>query len=140
MKFIIMLAVLLSGQIKAEVLKNSLLNREISLIVSDNGPFPQKIIIFTDEKIRLFLTNIGKNKQCFYFPTKKIFIAVPFNDLTSIDLEMNQAGEFQYTCPGSTLKGSILVLERGEIRPKSFIQKKYLWDNPEETNWVPREY
>ena len=47
--------------------------QEHSIIVSRDGFFPNRIVVFKGEKVRFFVTAVGVDSACFNIPDKNVF-------------------------------------------------------------------
>lgn len=108
--------------------------REHSVVVTNEGYFPQRISLFVGETLRVFLTTTEDQKGCLMMPSHKLFLAANKGRLTSGEVKFDNPGEYQYFCPNTGIKGSVVVLER---------KKKKILRAPAGENrakvWMPRE-
>ena len=46
--------------------------RELAIIISDEGFFPNRVVAFEGESVRFFLTSLSQNDSCFVMKTKNV--------------------------------------------------------------------
>jgi hypothetical protein len=117
--------------------------REYSIIASGEGFYPQNIVAFEGEKIKLFLTTISKNPSCLMIPSKNIFLGATQGKMVEAELLFEKAGSYEFFCPTGKIKGRIQVLKRQTVEQ---IQKRAIASelNLKETNipvrvWRPSD-
>lgn len=112
--------------------------REQALIVSKEGFYPQNIVAFTGEKVRLFLTTTTDEPSCFIFPEKKVFVSAQRGKIAEDEFEVDKAGVYEFHCPTGKIKGTITVLEKESERRKridrSMASKQVI------KVWRPKDY
>jgi plastocyanin domain-containing protein len=86
--------------------------REFSIISSSEGFYPQNIVAFEGEKIKLFLTTISKNPSCLMIPSKNVFLGATQGKMAEAELLFEKAGTYEFFCPSGKIKGKIQVLKR----------------------------
>ena len=105
--------------------------REISVIVTDDGYFPNKISAFEGEKIRFFVTSTAKDKQCFILQKHELFLGVDRGSVNEGEIKLNQAGRFRFFCPSNKKQGYLTVLKKEvpveEVREPASVPKPIYW-------------
>lgn len=107
---------------KAKTFKNP--KREISVIVTEQGYFPDKISVFEGEKVRFFVTSTIEGPDCFVVDKHKIFLAAEKGKLTEAETVFNVPGKYKFYCPSHKLNGHITVIEKLKISETKASEKK----------------
>jgi hypothetical protein len=144
---------------------DSTFQRTLSIIATPDDFFPSIITAFKGERIKIFLTNTDKASHCFTIKEFNIYLGLSQNKIQSVEMELNESGQFHYYCQGTNSRGILYVLNRDgspldkraggtkkstspieahELKPTISKEKKIpLWDqiksDPQE-DWVPKEF
>jgi plastocyanin domain-containing protein len=86
--------------------------QEHSIIVSRDGFFPNRIVVFKGEKVRFFVTAVGVDSACFNIPDKNVFASANSHKIVEAEAFFDKVGIFQFNCPNNTFKGRVMVLEK----------------------------
>lgn len=110
--------------------QQSIVSREISIIATPVGFFPQKIVVHQGEFVRFYLTSAKKDfVACFKFENREDgpFIVADFGTMVETDYLFENAGKIVFHCPNMPMKGELTVLGKIENLPKnSWSPKKIL--------------
>ena len=117
---------------KEERFKNA--KREFSIVVAEEGYYPESFSVFEGEKVKFYVTSITKQKSCFMLPSKNLFLAANRNSITEGEVIFEDAGVYQYYCPAGKIKGHITVLKRPEKEGRKIARFK------RKNHWMPRDY
>lgn len=93
--------------------------REHSIIVTQEGYFPENIAVFEGETLRIFVSTTEDKISCLMMPTHNLFLSATPGKITSGEVKFDEIGDYEYYCPDHKIKGKVTVLER-----QSFKQKK----------------
>ena len=110
--------------------------REVSIIATDDGYYPNKVMAFTGEKIKFFITSTSGAKQCFLLQRHEVFVAAEKGKIHEAHVQLDIPGRFKFYCPSTDFKGHLTVIEKfknegqGSREPAS-VKPKY---------WTPRDY
>jgi len=125
----------LGKKFRGKVFKNPL--REISIIVTDDGFYPNKIMAHEGEVLRFFVTSTSKKAQCFVLQKHDVFIAAETGVINEIEIEIKKPGRFKFYCPSSKFLGYLTVIEKSledtEQARRDIASKKHNY-------WMPRDY
>jgi heme/copper-type cytochrome/quinol oxidase subunit 2 len=92
----------------AEVFKNGL--QEVSLIISDTGYLPARLIVRKNIPVRLYLTSASPSTLCFILDEFKVQKGVATQTVEVVDLMPTKAGEYKFYCPVNDIHyGSLVV-------------------------------
>lgn len=127
---------------KAKTFKNP--KREISVIVTDQGYFPDQISVFEGEEVRFFVTSTIDGPDCFVVDKHKIFLAAEKGKLTEAQTIFKVPGKYKFYCPSHKFAGHITVIEKVKLT-KSSTQEKNTRDVASENEsdsqlWRPQSY
>ena len=135
MKFFSMLIIILpiighaSEMFGEKKFKNPI--REISVIVTDDGFFPNKISAFEGEKVRFFVTSTAKDKQCFILQKHELFLGVAKGSVNEGEVLLESPGRFRFFCPSHKKQGFLTVIKKEveveEVREPASVQKPVYW-------------
>ncbi len=109
--------------------------RDYSIIVSDEGYYPEKITIFEGETLNIFLTSTAEEKGCLMIPSHDIFVAANKGRITSTSAKFKNPGTYEFYCPNNMIKGEIVVLQRKRERPKRMPASE-----TKTKIWMPKDY
>lgn len=106
--------------------------REHSIIITDEGYFPNRISMFKDEKLKIFVTSLRNKPSCLFIPEEEIFIGVKRGEVRESEVQFDGPGTYSFFCPTGKITGKITVLERPseEDKPKRVIASEtstHLW-------------
>lgn len=111
--------------------------RELSIIVTDDGFFPSRIMAFKGERVKFFITSTSKKKQCFILQKHDVFLSVENGQVNEGSVLLDHAGRFKFYCPASEVKGYLTVFEKSNIESEQSAR------TPASTKpnyWLPRDY
>lgn len=115
--------------------------RELSIILTDDGYYPQRLNVFRGEKIRFYLANTGREDRCFMIQDKGIFTPVRKGEFKVVEVEFTHEEVLNFHCPVGNMRGKISVLEH----PREIRQKRRMRELASESKtrapkvWMPRE-
>lgn len=116
--------------------------REVSLIYTPEGYYPENISVFAGEKVRLFVTATTKQPGCLLIPQKEIFLSAQKGEVSEADLYFDRPGEFKFYCPNGKVFGKLTVLERPEVaraRRQREVSRDIASKRSKVKLWKPRE-
>lgn len=93
--------------------------REQAIIVTKEGFYPNRLIVFKGEKVRFFVTAVGVDSACFNIPDKNVFSTASPAKITEAETFFDKAGTYQFNCPNNTFTGRVKVLEKASDREES---------------------
>jgi plastocyanin len=110
--------------------------REISIIATDDGFYPNKVMAFTGEKVKFFITSTSGSKHCFILQKHEVFVAAEKGKINEAHVNLDMPGRFKFYCPSSNYKGHLTVFEKFKQeqdtgREPASLKPKY---------WTPRDY
>lgn len=110
--------------------------REQSIIISENGYYPNKISVFKGEKVRFFITSTLAKQSCFNIPAKNIFSSPQKGEIIEREVVFDEAGTFVVNCPNMNFEGRVTVLQKSQ----DFIeeQRRGLASDVVKV-WVPKD-
>ena len=109
--------------------------REISVIVTKEGYYPQSISVFEGEKVKFYVTATLDEPSCLIVEAHKVFLAANKGKITEGETLFDKAGEYPFYCPGSKQGGKVVVLKKATIKREVASEKR-----GEAMLWTPREY
>jgi len=115
--------------------------REFSIILTDDGYFPNSIVAFEGEKIKFFLTSTIDKPECLIVKDHKIFLEARKGKITKGESVFKRAGKYEFYCPSSKYKGLITILKKNEKEKESISilpTREVASDRP--SYWTPRDY
>lgn len=118
--------------------------RDFSVIVSKEGYYPDRIIVFEGEKVRFFVTSTSSESQCFILENHEVFLPANKGRVAEAEIVLDKAGEYSFYCPSFSHRGKLVVLgERERAQPVVKINRDPASSNSlkqSEQGWIPREY
>lgn len=122
---------------KATKYKNPL--REISVIVTDSGFYPNKIMAFEGDKIHFFITSTAKAAQCFVLQKHEVFVSAEKGMINEVEVYANQVGRFKFFCPSFEFKGYLTVIEKETVSQQQ-VRSIASQGSTKPGYWQPRDY
>jgi hypothetical protein len=116
--------------------------RHFSIIVTKAGYYPDQLIAFEGEKIRLFVTSTLTEPQCVLLKGHKLYLSAKVGKVTEGEVLLENAGEYNYYCPGFDSVGKITVLGKSEKKKKNYLlapKNRSVAGEVVEETWVPKE-
>lgn len=107
--------------------------RDISVIASNDGYYPNSISAFVGEKVRFFVTATSKTSQCFVLQKHDIFIAAEVGKVGEGHTVLDREGKFKFYCPSTKFVGYLNVIKKHSKKPKRTIAS----ERP--NYWLPRD-
>lgn len=137
MKTLILVSMIFSASIFAQVYEKKVYKRplrEVSIIVTDDGFYPNKVVAFQGEKLHFFVTSTANAPQCFLLQNHEIFLSAEKGKVNEGDILVDKPGRYRFYCPSTKFEGHLTVIEKFKDEPKRDIaseKPKY---------WLPRDY
>ncbi len=109
--------------------------RDISVIITPEGYYPDKISVFTGEKVRFFVTSTVDTPSCFLIKEHEVYLSAFRGNLTEGEVEFKHSGNFDIYCPSMKHKGHLTVIKKYDpsrgiaSKSKAVIKKE----------WTPRD-
>lgn len=112
--------------------------RELSIIVTDHGYYPDQISVFEGEQVKFFLTSTVKEKGCFIMNTHNVFLSAQKGQVTEGEATFKKAGRYRFYCPTGSMKGHITVLQRKSEQDRKIASVKA--EQGKRDTWMPRDH
>lgn len=108
--------------------------RKVSVIVTDSGYYPEKIIAYKGEKITFYVTSTVPEPSCLILSGHELFLSAEKGKLVVGEVELKSSGDFSFYCPSQNYKGSLVVIEKEKRKkPKRNLASK------KSKIWMPKE-
>jgi hypothetical protein len=107
--------------------------RKYSVIITDEGYYPQELVAFAGERLKLFVTSTKDRASCLLMPDKKLFLSVVKGKVAEGELFFNTAGSYKFYCPTGKIKGKITIMPR-----KNTVDRKVASENIVNI-WLPKD-
>lgn len=109
--------------------------REVSLIATADGFYPERIVAFKGEKIKFFFTATTNNPSCLILEGHKVFLSAEIGKISESEAVLNTSGDFEIYCPSIKYKAKLTVLERSSDKRSREIAVEKV-----KSYWTPKEY
>lgn len=131
---------LIEKDFKKKIYKNPL--REFSIIVTDDGFYPNKLIAYVGEKVRFFVTSTTKNSQCFVLQKHEVFISAEQGHLNETETTLENPGRYKFYCPTTKHSGYLTVIDKAsQAKEAARSVASESEEKPERPKyWTPRDY
>jgi hypothetical protein len=106
--------------------------REISVIVTKEGYFPDNISVFSGEKVKFFVTSVDEKPLCMILPTYSLYLSAHLGKIAEGEVFFDRPGIFEFHCPAGGQRGKVTVLAK-----KVYQQRSVASDKNKETIWRP---
>ena len=124
------------GQAKVKYFKKPL--REYSVILTNEGYYPERLMAYAGEKVRFFVTSTQSKPECFVMQDHKLFLSAKKGEISEGEVVFKEAGKYKFYCPSSKHKGYITVIERASDIEEQ--QRKIASEESKPSYWTPRDY
>ncbi|OFZ26791.1 MAG: hypothetical protein A2381_06525 [Bdellovibrionales bacterium RIFOXYB1_FULL_37_110] len=109
-----------------------------AVIVSETGFYPDSIMLFRGEHLKLFVTGTTLQPSCLMIPSKEIFLAAEKGIITEGEVSFDQPGVYEFFCPSKrNIKGKIVVIEKKLQADK--IKREVASKNKVKQYWYPKD-
>ena len=88
--------------------------RDISIIVTEEGFYPEKFSLFVGEKVNFFVTSVTNSPSCFVIESKGVFLSATKGKISEGIAVFNGPGVYRFHCPSGKIEGEIVVLKKKE--------------------------
>jgi hypothetical protein len=112
--------------------------REISIIATKDGFYPNKIMAYEGEKVKFFITSTVEAGQCFILQKHEVFIAAQRGKINEGEVLMEKAGRFKFYCPANKSVGYLKVFKKFNADENSDVKRDIA--SKESSHWTPRDY
>jgi hypothetical protein len=113
--------------------------REISIIATKDGFFPNKIMAYQGEKIKFFITSTVETGQCFILQKHEVFISAERGRVSEGETILDNAGRFKFYCPANKSVGYLKVFKKFNAEENSEV-KRDIASEKKSSHWMPRDY
>lgn len=83
--------------------------QEFSIIASDTGFFPTKVIVRKNIPVRLTLTSASATSYCFMLDEFNVRKGVPSQEVVEVRFLPTKASTYRFYCPKQEIEGTIVV-------------------------------
>ncbi len=90
-----------------EVFKNGV--QELSLIVTDTGYLPSRLIVRRNIPVRLFLTSASAKALCFVMDDFSLRKGVGAQQVEEVRFLPTRSGQYKFYCPVQEIQGTVVV-------------------------------
>lgn len=93
--------------------------REQAVIISKEGFYPNRLVVFKGEKVRFFVTAVGVDSACFNIPDKNVYSTARPEKIAEAETFFDKVGVYTFNCPNNTFSGRVMVLEKPSDREET---------------------
>ena len=111
--------------------------REVSIIVSETGFFPDQMLAFEGEKLKFFVTSTSKKSQCMVLQKHELFVAAEKGIVNEAEVTVEHPGKFRFYCPSFGHEGWLTVVKKGNTSQEV---RKPASEDEKPKYWTPRDY
>ena len=111
--------------------------REVSIIVTDTGFFPDQMMAFEGEKLKFFVTSTSKKSQCMVLQKHELFLAAEKGIVNEAEVTVEHPGKFRFYCPSFGHEGWLTVFKKGNANEEA---RKPASEEEKPNYWLPRDY
>ncbi|MDA8793303.1 cupredoxin domain-containing protein [Bacteriovoracaceae bacterium] len=126
--------------------------RSVSIIVTKEGYYPDKMSFFEGEQVTFFVTSLGVDPHCMVVANHDLFLSANQGKISEGKVVFENPGVYKFYCPSDSINGSITILPRAEkklVKLKKLPTKEEM--NPTNTTeengrsissgpWIPRDF
>ncbi|MBL7664679.1 MAG: cupredoxin domain-containing protein [Bacteriovoracaceae bacterium] len=122
-------------QMKVKMYENP--RRDVSVIVTAEGFYPEKISVFQNEKIKFFLTTTTSTPSCMIVSSHDFYLSAHKGELTEKEILFKDPGHYEYYCPSTGFKGVITVMKKTHQSERGIASEE---EKNKKKEWTPKEY
>ena len=93
--------------------------REQAVIISKEGFYPNRLVVFKGEKVRFFVTAVGVDSACFNITDKNVYSTARPDKIAEAETFFDKVGVYQFNCPNNSFQGRVMVLEKPSDREET---------------------
>lgn len=112
--------------------------REVSIIATRDGFYPNKLVAYKGEKLKVFITSTTEKPQCFILQKHEVFISADKGRVNEGEVVLDRAGRFKFFCPANKSYGHLTVFDNTVHTDKEEVKRDIASKAP--TFWMPRDY
>ena len=86
--------------------------RELAVIATEEGFYPEKFSIFAGEKVRFFLTTTSNTPSCLIIGEKELYLSATKGNVSEATIFFDKPGNYKFYCPTNKIKGRLTVIKR----------------------------
>lgn len=105
-----------------------LVEREIAVMATPDGYYPDRLVVYQGEKVRFYFTALTRS-SCLLIEDGQLFLSAEVDQLAMSEVVFKRAGRFKFYCPEEKKSGYLHVL-RDHTLPSM--------RNSENNLWIPR--
>lgn len=83
--------------------------QEFSIIATDTGYYPSKVIVRKNIPVRLTLTSASNTSYCFMLDEFNVRKGVPTQEVVEVRFMPTKASTYKFYCPKQEIEGQIVV-------------------------------
>jgi plastocyanin len=110
--------------------------RDVSVIITGEGYYPETISIFEGEEVKFFLTSTQDAPGCMIISEHDFYLSAHRGELTERSVQFRRPGHYDFYCPSLKHKGTITVLKKRKASRSIASKKK----KKKPKHWMPKEY
>ena len=114
--------------------------REVSIIYTKEGYYPDKVTVFEGEEVNFFVTSTEDGPHCFMLEEHKVFLSAQKGKVTEGSDVFKNAGEYKFYCPSSKFSGKVTVLKKSSKHIAPVKRDIASEGERRPAYWTPREY
>ncbi|EQC46397.1 hypothetical protein M899_1987 [Bacteriovorax sp. BSW11_IV] len=111
--------------------------REVALIVSDVGYFPNQLVVFKGEKVRFYITSTTDRPTCLMLKGKDLFVPAKKGVVSEADIYFDREENLELYCPSNNFKGKVSVFEHPDERRRR--EAREIASEKKVKVWIPRD-
>ncbi len=114
--------------------------RELSIIATEEGYYPQSFSVFVGEKIRFFLTTTSNIPSCLIIREKEFYLAGTKGNVSEGVVYFEKPGSYQFYCPTNKIKGRLSVIKRPKTAEEVIqARKRKVASESKIKIWYPKD-
>ena len=119
----------------AEEKKLEVPEREVSIIVTQEGYYPKTLIGWEGERVHMYLTSTLPTPTCLTMPDQNLFLAASRGQIYEGFAYFPKAGTYKFNCPNGKISGEFRILEKGQKKTSRSVASTKVKEKP----WRPTE-
>lgn len=119
--FLVMIAA--AGRAEDQVMNLDHPVREISIIASNTGYYPDAPTAFVGERVRFFVTTTTEDKRCLLLPDKNVFLSMEKGKIDEGEFVVMEPGVYKFHCPTGKMHGALTVLQRPDDKRREIASE-----------------
>jgi hypothetical protein len=113
--------------------------REVSIIVTEDGYYPDKVFAYEGELVKFFITSTVEKPQCLVLQKHDVFLSAQKGKVNETTVAVDTSGRFRFYCPSANFDGHLTVFKKESPKESEVLPSRDI-ASEKPSYWLPRDY